>query len=88
MVTARPALALGPLPGAARAYVEVVRGTPLLVQLFFIYGALPLWGVRLPAIAAGILSLSLYTGAFSAEILRAGIPRSTGGTWRRPARSG
>jgi hypothetical protein len=35
--------------------------------------ALPLWGVRLPAVAAGVLSLSLYTGAFAAEIFRAGI---------------
>ncbi len=61
------------LRAGARAYVEVVRGTPLLVQLFLVYAALPLWGVRLPAIAAGILSLSLYTGAFAAEIFRAGI---------------
>lgn len=62
-----------PLRGLARGYVEVVRGTPLLVQLFFVYAALPLWGVRLPAIAAGVLSLALYTGAFAAEIFRAGI---------------
>jgi His/Glu/Gln/Arg/opine family amino acid ABC transporter permease subunit len=62
-----------PLRAAARAYVEVVRGTPLLVQLFFVYAALPLWGLRLPAIAAGILALALYTGAFAAEIFRAGI---------------
>jgi His/Glu/Gln/Arg/opine family amino acid ABC transporter permease subunit len=62
-----------PLRAVARAYVEVVRGTPLLVQLFFVYAALPLWGLRLPAIAAGILALALYTGAFAAEIFRAGI---------------
>jgi His/Glu/Gln/Arg/opine family amino acid ABC transporter permease subunit len=62
-----------PLRGAARAYVEVIRGTPLLVQLFFLYAALPLYGIRLSAVASGIVALSLYTGAFSAEILRAGI---------------
>jgi polar amino acid transport system permease protein len=62
-----------PLRGAARAYVEVVRGTPLLVQLFFLYAALPLYGVRLSAMASGIVALSLYSGAFAAEIFRAGI---------------
>jgi His/Glu/Gln/Arg/opine family amino acid ABC transporter permease subunit len=62
-----------PLAAVARAYIEVVRGTPLLIQLFFVYAVLPLWGIRLPAIAAGILSLSLYTGAFAAEIFRAGL---------------
>jgi His/Glu/Gln/Arg/opine family amino acid ABC transporter permease subunit len=62
-----------PLRGVARAYVEVVRGTPLLVQLFTVYAVLPLWGVRLPATAAGIASLSLYTGAFAAEIFRSGL---------------
>jgi His/Glu/Gln/Arg/opine family amino acid ABC transporter permease subunit len=62
-----------PLRGTARAYVEVIRGTPLLVQLFFLYAALPLYGIRLSAVASGIVALSLYTGAFAAEILRAGI---------------
>jgi len=61
------------LAGAARVYVEVVRGTPLLVQIFFVYSVLPLYGIRLTAVAAGVLALSLYTGAFAAEIFRAGI---------------
>jgi His/Glu/Gln/Arg/opine family amino acid ABC transporter permease subunit len=61
------------LRGAARVYVEVIRGTPLLVQLFFLYAALPLYGIRLSAVASGIAALSLYTGAFAAEIFRAGI---------------
>lgn len=61
------------LRGAARVYVEVWRGTPLLVQLFFIYAALPFYGIRLSAVTAGIVALSLYTGAFAAEIFRAGI---------------
>ena len=62
-----------PLRGAARGYVEVIRGTPLLVQLFFLYAALPLYGIRLSAVASGLVALSLYTGAFAAEIFRAGI---------------
>jgi His/Glu/Gln/Arg/opine family amino acid ABC transporter permease subunit len=61
------------LRGAARVYVEVIRGTPLLVQLFFLYASLPLYGIRLSAVASGIVALSLYTGAFAAEIFRAGI---------------
>jgi His/Glu/Gln/Arg/opine family amino acid ABC transporter permease subunit len=61
------------LSAAARVYVEVVRGTPLLVQIFFVYSVLPLYGIRLSAVAAGVLALSLYTGAFAAEIFRAGI---------------
>jgi His/Glu/Gln/Arg/opine family amino acid ABC transporter permease subunit len=61
------------LRGVARVYVEVIRGTPLLVQLFFLYAALPLYGIRFSAVASGIVALSLYTGAFAGEILRAGI---------------
>ena len=55
-----------PLRWAARAYVEIVRGTPLLVQLFFLYAALPLYGIRLSAVSSGVVALSLYTGAFAA----------------------
>ncbi|HZS32626.1 MAG TPA: amino acid ABC transporter permease [Methylomirabilota bacterium] len=62
-----------PLRAAARAYVEVIRGTPLLVQLFFLYAALPLYGVRLSATASGVVALSLYTGAYAGEIFRAGL---------------
>ncbi len=62
-----------PLRAVARAYVEVWRGTPLLVQLFFIYAALPFYGLRLSAVASGVVALSLYSGAFAAEILRAGM---------------
>ena len=57
----------------ARVYVEVVRGTPLLVQLFFVYAALPFYGIRLSALTAGVVALSLYCGAYAAEIFRAGI---------------
>ena len=62
-----------PLRWLSGVYVLVFRGTPLLVQIFFVYSVLPLYGVRLSAVAAGVLALSLYTGAFAAEIFRAGI---------------
>jgi polar amino acid transport system permease protein len=61
--------------GAASLYVSMVRGTPLLVQIFFIYYALPQLGRAfvLPAIVAGIIALSLNYGAYMTEIFRAGI---------------
>ncbi|MGH2356842.1 MAG: amino acid ABC transporter permease [Candidatus Limnocylindria bacterium] len=57
----------------ASLYVSLIRGTPLLVQIFFIYFALPQVGVILPSIPAGILALSLNYGAYMTEIFRAGI---------------
>jgi His/Glu/Gln/Arg/opine family amino acid ABC transporter permease subunit len=56
------------------AYVTIFRGTPLLLQILFIYFALPpLADIRLDAMPAGILALSLNAGAYLAEIFRAGI---------------
>lgn len=55
-------------------YVELFRGTPLLVQIIFIYYALPqLLGVNLPGMTAAVLALSLNSGAYISEIFRAGI---------------
>ena len=61
------------LNAAASFYVSLVRGTPLLVQIFVIYFALPQLGIVLPAIVCGILALSLNYGAYMTEIFRAGI---------------
>ncbi|HEV7927333.1 MAG TPA: ABC transporter substrate-binding protein/permease [Verrucomicrobiae bacterium] len=65
----------GPAPvrWLAQAYVEVVRGTPLLIQLFLIYYGLPQIGLRLNAFLAGILGLGLNYAANEAENYRAGI---------------
>ncbi len=58
----------------AAAYVELFRCTPLLVQLIWIYYALPiLSGIELSGVAAGLVALSLYGGAFYAEIIRGGV---------------
>jgi len=62
-----------PLKFIAISYVEIIRNTPLLIQLYFIYKSLPAIGLMLPPIGCGILALSLYTGAFISEVLRAGI---------------
>jgi His/Glu/Gln/Arg/opine family amino acid ABC transporter permease subunit len=61
------------LAAPAAAYVEVMRGTPLLVQILFMYFVLPSVGVNLPAYASGILALTLNAGAYISEIIRAGI---------------
>jgi polar amino acid transport system permease protein len=61
------------LYGIASFYVSLIRGTPLLVQIYVIYFALPQLGVILPAIACGIIALSMNYGAYMTEIFRAGI---------------
>jgi polar amino acid transport system substrate-binding protein len=64
---------VAPLRWAARGYVEVMRGTPLLIQLFLIYYGLPQIGIRLNAALAAILGLGLNYAASEAENYRAGI---------------
>ncbi|AVF05660.1 MAG: ectoine/hydroxyectoine ABC transporter permease subunit EhuC [Devosia indica] len=60
-------------------YIEIFRGTSLLVQLFWLYFALPVAGqaigidLRLPPVAAGVLALSLNIGAYGAEVVRGAI---------------
>ncbi len=54
-------------------YIEVFRNTPLLVQLFFIYFALPKIGLQLSPEACGVLGLSLLGGAYMAETIRSGL---------------
>ena len=62
-----------PLRWAAGAFVEVVRDTPFLVQVFLIFYVLPAVGVRLAATTAGLCALSLYGGAYFAESIRGAI---------------
>lgn len=57
----------------AIAYIEIMRSTPLLVQIYFLYFGLPSLGLRIPEIQTGILALMLNSGAYIAEIIRAGI---------------
>jgi His/Glu/Gln/Arg/opine family amino acid ABC transporter permease subunit len=61
------------LKAPAAVYVEVMRGTPLLVQILFIYFVLPSFGVSIPAFWSGIIALTLNSAAYIAEIFRAGI---------------
>ena len=63
-----------PLRWLANVYIELVRGTPQLVQLFLLFYGLPqLIGVNIPEYFAAILALGINSGAYVAEIVRAGI---------------
>lgn len=57
----------------AASYVEIFRGTSLLVQLFFIYFVLPMFGLRMSAMVAAILAIGLNYGAYSSEVVRSAI---------------
>lgn len=57
----------------ARFYVEAIRNTPLLVQLFIVFFGFPSIGMRLDANSAALIALSINMGAYGAEILRAGF---------------
>jgi polar amino acid transport system permease protein len=66
------------LKAILRVYVEVLRGTPFLMQLFILYAGGPASGLRLTATEAGVLGLGLYSSAYFAEIFRGGfaaVPR-------------
>jgi polar amino acid transport system permease protein len=65
----------GPRPARAMvaAYVELIRNTPLLVQLFVLYFSLPGLGLRLSATSAALLGLALNFGGYGTEIVRAGL---------------
>ncbi|WP_088224780.1 amino acid ABC transporter permease [Desulfosporosinus sp. FKB] len=62
-----------PLRFIANFYIWLIRGTPLLVQLFLIYYGLPQFGVKLSAFASSILGLGINSGGYLAEVFRGGI---------------
>lgn len=65
----------------ALLYTELFRGTPVLITLMFIYFGVAYFGYEINLLAAGILGLSIYTGAYIAEIFRAGIEAVPKGQW-------
>ena len=64
---------IGPVRWLAESYIEVVRNTPFLVQVLFIFFGLPALGVSFTPNAAAVIALSFNLGAFSAEIIRTGV---------------
>lgn len=73
----------GPAPVRipARALVEFVRSTPLLVQVFFLFFVLPQFGVTLGALVVGVIALGLHYAAYNSEVYRAGIEAVPRGQW-------
>jgi polar amino acid transport system permease protein len=62
-------------------FVQFVRGTPLLIQLYFLFYVLPTWGLSVSGLATGIIGLGLFFSAYAAEIYRAGIEDLPPGQW-------
>src|SRR4051812_20225401 len=55
------------------AFIEIIRNTPFLVQIFFIFFALPQFGIRLNPTATAIIALAVNGGAYAIEIIRGGV---------------
>lgn len=72
----------------AVVYVDVVRATPLLAQLYFLYFGLPILGLGMPEITVGIIALALNSGAYVSEIIRSGIQSIPRGQVEASASSG
>lgn len=67
--------------GTAVVYIEIFRGTSLLVQLYWIFFVLPLFGITLDKFTAGFLSVGLNIGAYGAELVRGAIRSVPKGQW-------
>ncbi|WP_083452737.1 ABC transporter permease subunit [Mycolicibacterium goodii] len=65
----------------ARLYISIIRGTPLLVQLFIVFFALPEFGVRIDPFPAAVIAFSLNVGGYAAEIIRSAILSIPKGQW-------
>ena len=70
-----------PLRAVVAAYVELIRNTPFLVQLFFLFYVLPTWGITFSPLVTGIVGLGLFNSAQTSEIYRAGIEDVPRGQW-------
>jgi cystine transport system permease protein len=70
-----------PLQIIARIYVSIIRGTPLLVQLFIIFYGLPSVGITISPFISAVIGFSLNVGAYASEIIRAAILSTPKGQW-------
>ncbi|GAA5111352.1 ectoine/hydroxyectoine ABC transporter permease subunit EhuD [Pseudonocardia adelaidensis] len=64
-----------------RGFVEFVRSTPLLVQIFFLFFGLPVFGIVLPALVVGVIALGVHYACYTSEVYRAGIEAIPRGQW-------
>jgi len=67
--------------GVAVVYIEIFRGTSLLVQLYWIFFVLPLFGITLEKFTAGFVAVGMNLGAYGAELVRGGIQSVPKGQW-------
>ncbi len=70
-----------PLSALARFYISIIRGTPLLVQLFIVFYALPQLNIVIDPFPAAVIAFSLNVGGYAAEIVRAAILSVAHGQW-------
>ncbi len=77
-----------PVRAVIAAYVDVVRGTPYLIQIFIFFFILPEWGLQMEAFTAAVSSLTLYAGAYICEIVAGGIEAVPAGQWEAAKASG
>ncbi|MEO1019520.1 MAG: ectoine/hydroxyectoine ABC transporter permease subunit EhuC [Pseudomonadota bacterium] len=69
------------IKGIAVVYIEIFRGTSLLVQLYWIFFVLPLFGITLEKFTAGFVAVGMNLGAYGAELVRGGIQAVPKGQW-------
>jgi polar amino acid transport system permease protein len=62
-------------------FIEFIRSTPLLIQIFFIFFVFPEFGITLSAMTAGVLALGLHYGTYCSEVYRAGLDNIPRGQW-------
>ncbi|MDI3547236.1 MAG: polar amino acid transport system permease protein [Halanaerobiales bacterium] len=68
--------------GVITVFIELIRGTPLLAQLFILYFGLPPYGIRLPALAVALIGFTINSGCYQAEYLRGSIQSVSSGQIR------
>lgn len=56
-----------------RFVIDFIRSTPILVQIYFLFYVLPVWGIKLPALVVGVAAFSVYYSGYLAEVFKAGI---------------
>jgi polar amino acid transport system permease protein len=70
-----------PIQFVATVYVEILRGTSALVQLFYLFFILPLFGIRIDPMATAVIGLGMNLSAYGSEIVRAAVRNVEGGQW-------
>jgi cystine transport system permease protein len=79
---------VGPVRALARGYVSLIRGTPLLLQLFIIYYALPSLGATIDPFPSAVIAFTLNVGGYASEVVRASILAVPRGQWEAAATVG